>query len=356
MWPYLLLFSISAWGALTTRPRRWTQHDDWIPLAAVGLILTLMIGFRYQVGADWVSYLNRLYFYGRADLRDIWTFSDPGYSLVNWLAYRWGLGVWVPNLVCGAIFSGGLVIFCRRQPQPMLAMLVAIPYLGIVVAMGYSRQGAAIGFVMMALIALRDQRIIRFIVMITLATTFHSTAALMVPVGLASFRRYRLIAWTAGIPAGFLLYTIFLQEKVDTLIYIYIDAQMESQGALIRVFMNALPALLFLVYRPRFHLPDEEERLWTIIALISLGLVLLLFVLPSSTAVDRIGLYFVPLQIFVLARLPLALARSASQYTMLVLAILGYLAAVLLVWMIFSSYASLWVPYRIFPLHELRIV
>ena len=35
--------------------------------------------------------------------------------------------------------------FVRRQPMPWLGLLVAIPYLVIVVGMGYSRQAIALG-------------------------------------------------------------------------------------------------------------------------------------------------------------------------------------------------------------------
>lgn len=352
MWPYWLLFALSAWGALATRPRRWTRPEDWLPLAGIGIILTLMIGFRYRVGADWTNYLAMLYGAGRVDWSGIWTRGDPGYSLVNWIAYQWGLNVWAPNLVCGALFTAGLVAFCRRQPQPLLSLAVAVPYLVIVVAMGYSRQGVAIGFALLAFNALRDQSILRFMLFMALAASFHATAVLLIPIGLASIRRYRIFAWSLGIPVGYLLYTTLLEDKLDTFVAGYLDARMQSQGAFIRTMMNALPAGVFLAYRARFHLPPEEERLWSLIALGALGLVVLLFVLPSSTAVDRIGLYFVPLQIFVLGRLPLALARTPDQYRLYAVGILAYLAAVMFVWLFFATHASAWVPYRLFPMRE----
>lgn len=41
--------------------------------------------------------------------------------------------------------------FARSQPDPWLAVLVAVPYLVIVVAMGYSRQAVAIGILLAGL-------------------------------------------------------------------------------------------------------------------------------------------------------------------------------------------------------------
>jgi hypothetical protein len=302
MWPYWLLFAFSAWGALATRPRRWTHPEDWLPLVGIGLVLTLMIGFRYEVGGDWINYLEIMYTIGGLSSDAIWTFGDPGYGLVNWIAYQWGLNVWAPNLVCGAIFTAGLVAFCRRQPQPMLSLAVAVPYLVIVVAMGYSRQGVAIGFVLFAFNALRDQSILRFMLFMALAASFHATAVLLIPIGLASVRRYRIIAWSLGVPVGLVLYTTVLEDKLDNFVASYLDAQMQSQGAFIRTMMNALPAGFFLAWRPRFHLFPEEERLWSVIAIGALVLVALLVVLPRPWCRCRSSCS------------RLALARTPDQY------------------------------------------
>ena len=74
--------------------------------------------------------------------------------LLNWFAGQNELGIWFVNTICGGIFSYGLIAFARSQPRPWLALAVAVPYLIIVVAMGYTRQAAAIGFVMLGLSAL----------------------------------------------------------------------------------------------------------------------------------------------------------------------------------------------------------
>jgi hypothetical protein len=56
----------------------------------------------------------------------------------------WG-AVYVVNFVYGATLAAGTVAFFRRQPWPWLALLVAVPDMLIVVGMGYSRQGFALG-------------------------------------------------------------------------------------------------------------------------------------------------------------------------------------------------------------------
>jgi hypothetical protein len=70
-----------------------------------------------------------------------------------------------------------------------------------------------------------------------------------------------------------------------------------------------------------------------------------LFVLPSSTAVDRMSLYIMPLQIAVLSRIPLALNSSFGGRAV----VLAYVALVEFVWLNFAQHARYWVPYQVYP-------
>ena len=243
----------------------------------------------------------------------------------------------------------GLVSFARLQPRPWLAILVAVPYLVIVVAMGYSRQACAIGLAMLGLVALsRDRSNVKFVIWIGLAATFHKSAVLLVPIAALAANRGRL--WTAAWIGSttVLFYYLFLQSSLDRLVSSYIEAEYQSQGAAIRVAMNALPAAIFLVARHRFILTPMEKRLWTLVSLLALAFVVFLVVSPSSTAVDRMALYVIPLQIFVLSRLPdMFRGRYGRDIT---LGVVGYSAAVQFVWLNFAGHAYAWVPYQVYPL------
>jgi hypothetical protein len=242
-----------------------------------------------------------------------------------------------------------LVVFCRAQPRPWLALVVAIPYLVTVVAMGYTRQGVAIGLAMLALVALSERKLLRFVVFVALAATFHKSAVILMPLAVLAGSRQRL--WTAfwvGL-ASVLFYVLLLQESVDALQSGYIDAQYQSQGAALRLAMNAVPAVLFLWLRHRFVMPQDERTFWTWMSLAALVFVALLVVSPSSTAVDRVALYWIPLQLFVLSRLPDVLGRRNAQNAFWVRAVVAYSAAVLFVWLIFASHAYAWLPYQFYP-------
>lgn len=94
--------------------------------------------------------------------------------------------------VCAAIFVIGLAKFALRQPNPWL-VLIAVPYLIIVVAMGYTRQAAAIGLVMWGLATFDRGRVRQFAVAVLAAVTFHFTAIAMLPLGITSVTRNNLV-------------------------------------------------------------------------------------------------------------------------------------------------------------------
>ena len=71
--------------------------------------------------------------------------------------------------------------------------------------------------------------------------------------------------------------------------------------------------------------------------------------LVSSTAVDRVALYLIPLQLFVFARLP-RLAATTKTRTLVVLGIVGYYASVQFVWLNFATDSAGWGPYQCMPL------
>ena len=131
--------------------------------------------------------------------------------------------------------------------------------------------------------------------------------------------------------------------------YGYVEREYDSSGAVIRIAMNALPALLLLLYRRRFAMRSYERRLWLVLALIALALVPALVLSPSSTAVDRVALYMLPLQLLVLSRVPDAFAPSERAARMLGLLVVIYSAAVQFVWLNYASHADAWVPYQLYP-------
>ena len=289
MYPYWLIFFASAGMAVVLRRghvsgERRALEDLW---DGFFIGLAILIGLRHEVGGDWYNYLRILELARDERIASSLAGKDLAYSLVNWFAVNaWG-GIYLVNSVCALFFVWGLYHFCRAQPRPWLAVVVSVPYLITVVAMGYSRQGVAIGLAMLGLVALADGRLFRFMCWMGLAAIFHKSAIILVPLALFHLKsgRYRLWAVAFVGLAMALLYELALR---DTLVHWqsgYLDAGYDSSGALVRIAMNAVPAAFFLFFRKRFQLEVAPRRFWTFMSLLALGFVPLLWLLPSTTAV-----------------------------------------------------------------------
>jgi EpsG-like putative glucosyltransferase len=356
---YWLLFGFFAIGALVVHVDRSrvpavvdggsarTERTPSHYLFLVGAIATiLLIGLRFRVGADWYNYIVIFNAADRYNLLTTLGLGDPGYELFNWLANHFGLEIWTVNLAAAAFFGWGLYRFCSVQPSPWLAFAVAVPYVVLVVAMGYTRQSMALGVLMAGLAKqARGASIFNFAYYVVIASLFHKTAIVVFPIVAISSRGSRLANFLILIFASAALYVLFLGSAMGGLINNYIDREYDSQGAGVRIAMNMVPAILLWLFKGDLGLKPDEFRIWRNFALVSLALTLLLFVLPSSTVVDRISLYLLPLQIAVLARAAL-LGESRIAGTT---AVLIYLFAVQFVWLNFADHAKYWVPYQFYP-------
>lgn len=356
MWPYWLLFLVPAFQAVT-KLRQFAPAlpgQGWPALwRIVFLLISLMIGMRHEVGGDWVNYIENIQKTAYFTLTEAVTNSvhgDPADAMLNWVGSYSGLGIYLVNCVYALFFTWGLLAFCRNQPRSWLALTVSVPYLITVVAMGYTRQGVAIGLAMLGLVALEKKSILKFLVWIALASTFHKSAVILVPLAVLGATRQRLLTMFWVCVTGVLLFILLLQEYVDHLVLNYIGVRYESSGAGIRIAMNALPATLFLLLRHRFQLSQAQRTFWIWMAWGALAFVVLFYISPSSTSVDRLALYWIPLQLFVWSRLPDAMGYPRSANTRWVYAVVGYSATVHFVWLFFADNAGSWLPYQFYPL------
>jgi hypothetical protein len=344
--PYWLLFGYFLFGALLSNSSATGRMPSLPPMLVGTLIVALMVGLRFEVGADWITYEFLFDFAGRSSLERALSIGDPGYQFVNWMVQQLGLDHWVVNLICGSIFAWGLQRFARAQADPWLALAVAIPYLVVVVAMGYTRQSVAIGIVMAGLASVQQGASMpRFALYVACAALFHRTAVVVLPLVVFAAERNRFMNVVGGLAACIALYDVFLSDSVDRFVSNYIEAEYNSQGAAIRVAMNLLPATIFLAFARRFRFPARDHNIWRNFALAAWLFLALLLVVPSSTAVDRLALYIIPLQIVILARLPRAFDSPGGVRV----GIMAYSALVLFVWLNFAAHARYWLPYQFYP-------
>ena len=106
--------------------------------------------------------------------------------------------------------------------------------------------------------------------------------------------------------------------------------------------MNALPGGLFLMSKNKLKVEKFKKKIWTIVSYISLIFIPILFLSPSSTAVDRIALYLIPIQLFYWSYFPdLFKNKVNGVYFICILYFFIYI-----VWLFFSVHSYLWIPYN----------
>lgn len=351
MTPYWVLFGIWATGAIQFSRRRFYAYGGIFFAVAVA-VTALMVGLRYEVGGDWGAYIDMYEDILFQPLGPALQRTDPGYGFLNWVATRGDWGIWFVNLGCGALFMIGLGRLASRQPNPWLAVLVAVPYLIIVVAMGYTRQAAAIGILCWAIAGASLDRIPRLVVLVGVAALFHKTAILFLPILLVPLlTRNPLLAIVSAV-LFVVMFNLFLGGTSDQLVTNYVNSTYDSSGAAIRVAMNVLAATFLLLFRNRLGLDDFTKSFWTICALLAMVSVVALATFSASSGVDRLALFLIPMQVIVFSRLPYALSRTERPVPLILVGVIAYSFAVQFVWLNFADNSKSWLPYRTTVLAE----
>lgn len=343
---YWLALGAAIVGSLVRPAKSWSRTESWF----IGILMWLVVGLREKVGSDWGTYL---FFLNRAkeqNLQQTLLIGDPGYFVLNWYFASHPWGIYGVNLVVAGFFCYGVVAFCKAQTRPYLALSLAIPYLVIVVGMGYTRQSGAIGLVMVGLLWLEKGKTKIYAICLGLASGFHSTALVMAGFLFPTIHRGKVgSVWIRILIALSILYgatSTYFSSKLESLTAIYGVNLLHSEGAAIRVAMNLVPALIITFYPRKLGFTETSLRLWRWVGYSGIGCAVGLIVFPSlGTAIDRLALYLIPMQIVVGTRLPESRIFGLSKKE-LTSATIMYTVCVQFVWLVFATNARLWLPYK----------
>lgn len=345
MFPYWVIYAIWVAGSVQYSRREFNRESRLFFVTAV-LFTVLFVGLRYKVGGDWGAYeeiYENIYF---QPLIPALGFSDPGYAVLNWISARLDTGIWLVNLVCSILFMAGVGRLATRQPAPWLAIVVAIPYLIIVVAMGYTRQAAAIGLICFGLSDASERSLGKTVFYVAVATLFHKTAVLLLPVMIAPIATRKPLYGLIGCVLFVGLFAVFLRGKSDQLVANYVQSDYDSQGAAIRVAMNVLAASIFLILRKDMDFTSYQRSVWTYISLLALVSVPALVTFSASSGVDRLSLFLIPMQLVSLSRLPSTIGKTSSAYAFLIFIIITYSFTIQFIWLNYATNATSWLPYK----------
>jgi hypothetical protein len=323
------------------------EAQSFAPLIAA-LFLIVIVGLRYHVGGDWHNYELDFDLAHHQTLGSLLSGrKEPAYAFAMWLAAELDTELWLVNLIMAVPFCWGLIELCRQQPNPWLALLVATPFLIIVIGMGFSRQAAALGFLMAGLAAfIRTGSLSRFVLLAIAGSLFHRTVLVFIPIIIIATGRSKFLSAFLCVVAVVLIYFTVVSSSMEYYQQGYLQGRFDAAGASVRIIMNVLPALVLLLTKDRFYRSPREKMVWKTFAILALISAVALPLVSSSVIVDRLGMYLIPLQMFVLGRLPVIASPTGQPSMAWRFAVVAYSAAVLYVRLTYGHYSGGWLPYR----------
>jgi hypothetical protein len=308
--------------------------------------LFLFSAFRFRVGCDWSGYYYNYLGSAYLDYADAFSFREPLWWLIQVAFHRAGLSYpWV-NVLTSAIFFAGIHALARRQPDRLGFLVLLFPILIINMPMSGIRQGAAIGLLCLSMLALIDQRPLRFVAWILLASTIHASAMaflLLTPLATGKYTRARIALTSVLAGPGLLLMS--QSDEVQLAVARYVDTDIEAFGAIFRVGILTLSGFYFLVML-RGAWTRQFPRDLGLASIGSWMMTVLILILPfSSVIADRFGYYLIPIQAMIFARIPY-LRLGPSRKLQAALPYLGLLV-VFAYWSINSyNFQKCYVPYQ----------
>ena len=316
------------------------------------LLLIFFIGFKHDTGGDWIQYLhnyeNPLIF----SLVNLSIRSDYLYNYLAFLFYSFGLNFYFFNLLLAVFFVLCLFYFCQLFKSISLAFVFSFPIIIMIMGLGFTRQGIAFAFVLIAIISFIKQNKVSFILWMIIAILFHKSSIVMLLF-------YPLISSKINYFEIFFLFLlliiiIFLLKSEFLNLYnnyigsnLYNNAEsgtyLESKGAIFRVGLNCIAAVIFLFLMNELTENNNEKKIFFMFSIISF--VCLILVFKYSVFIDRFNYYLTPLQVFVYSRLPFFFNNLRTQeFFKISLSFLHI--AILFVWINFAENSHAWLPYQ----------
>ena len=148
MIPYLIMLILPIIGS--SGLIKLKNKSNFFLLNFYILLLIVFIGLRHEVGGDWAQYYHNYYNHTNFDIFNLDIRSDYLYSLLSFLVSNFGLSYHYVNLLLSIFFVISIYKFAKIQPSVSLALVVSYPIVIVIMGMGFTRQGMALGFVIFA--------------------------------------------------------------------------------------------------------------------------------------------------------------------------------------------------------------
>ncbi|MFX0556546.1 EpsG family protein [Maribacter sp. CXY002] len=320
-------------------------------------LLVFQVGFRWQTGTDWDSYLQ--HFEEINTISDVFltiTGFEQGYSFFV-LAVKSIWNSYTAFLVAHALFYYALVFSAFKKLSPYFFISMMLFYATNMGVLGANRQLIALGICLFSLRYVIDRSVVKFFLCIGFAFFFHSTAIMFV----VYYFLYRdidrfwifallivsFIIGKTGLP--FFLFS-FLGDNIGGMgsaKVLYYTERYQEDSELYRLgIMGLVKRLVFIglfIYNYDY-LTAKLSYYKLIFNGYFVGLIIY-FLFSSSilVLVNRGGLYFATMEVLLLASQFLLLKNKDHKVLMLVII---FVASIFLFYQSLANYGDLFIPYK----------
>lgn len=345
MLPYLLPYLLTAFCAWSFKSRK----DSVGAAVFFSAFLVFFAGTRVNVGCDYTGYLSRFdSFYINVDWEYLLSLKEAGFHALNYWLIQEGFSYSILILICSFFFVGCILRFSMLHERPLTVLALCFPIVIIQLGMSGLRQALAVGFVGLAMVAFVQMRRVSVIGWILLASQFHTSAVIFLPLGFMVGRNVSVVKIAAALVVLGPFAGWFLGDRAEVYVSRYVDqiyGENSSSGAWVRYFFVLVPFVLF--ERQKRLIEIYSPRLFPLLRLFSLVTFSLAVVGAfSSVALHRLVYYVMPISILAVACLCQAepnRKRRNDRYTAAFCAYFAYM----IFWFTFSSHSSsCYVPYN----------
>lgn len=355
-----ILVCLNALASLTTNSSSKSKLFWYFSI----LILISINTIKWNVGGDWWVYYDYTLLTKSRGLFDSLIISEPGFMLLTWINSRLGFDLPGINFFASIIFFLGLQKLIKNEKGKWLSLLITIPIIYFIIFQGYLRQGIALGFILLSIGSLKENKNLYFLFYVFVAFLFHRSAIFCFFFILHDFYILRRFFSKFIFLCLFVLFLYFLYlfipiinleinnllKRLSGDIYHYYTHKIRiSTGAIPRAIINSLPAFLFFLFYDKFSRYKDFSIYFTL-SLITLLLFILSFFF--STIADRLSIYTVALQIVIYPRFINLIDNNSIKLSLILLIIISYFF-MLIFYFAFGENSTQYFPYEIYFTRDL---
>ncbi len=301
------------------------------------LILLIFVGFRYEVGGDWVGYRRIFYPYKVHVFNGA---TDPLFVGLMYISslFRHAISYQVLIFLMAAFFLIPIYWYFSCTKKNPIAycgyVSLSFPFLIPLFGLGYLRQGISSSFSLFIWESFKKKNLPLCVLYCLIATGFHKSGLIffIFPLILI-YKRISLSYKRAFLVSAGSVFSLTLLAAAIFWAKAYIDSFLISKGVLFRVSYALI--LVYSLYKSNFLRFLKRYPFYIVLGLI-LFLCANLFI---STIIDRIILYGI---MILFAEVALSELKTRS---LLLLSSVAFLY--LFGWLNFSTWATMgWIPYK----------